>query len=372
LSEQDLQEASDGTQNGRGERSARRPTIAQVAARASVSRQTVSNVINAPQRVRQDTRRRVEQVIAELGYRPHRFAQGLRTGRSNLIALGFRTAAAERSLILDAFFHALTAQTQARGYRVVLATSDDDESEIDAYEDLLGRYDIDALILTGTHVDDSRLAWLSERQVPFVSFGRPWRAGATHAWVDVDGASGVRDGTFHLIERGHRRIAFVGWPDGSGVGEDRRSGWEQACRTSGLATEGLLRQAQESMEQGRAAAADLLDGQDPPTAIVCVSDVVALGAWIEVTARGRQPGRDVGIVGFDNSPTAAVVGLSSLMQPLAAVARACLDCLQSMLSGADSSSEAPPRQVLLPPHLVVRKSSDYCPTTETNHVSPRR
>jgi len=357
VAEQGLDEASNGAQDARGERSAQRPTIAQVATEASVSRQTVSNVINAPERVRRDTRRRVEQVIEDLGYRPLKFAQGLRTGRSNLIALGFRTAAAERSVILDAFFHALTAETQARGYRVVLATGDDDTSEIDAYEDLLGRYDIDALILTGTHVNDPRFAWLTERQVPFVSFGRPWRAGARHAWVDVDGASGVRDGTFHLIERGHRRIAFIGWPDGSGVGEDRRSGWEQACRTTGLATDGLLRQAEESMEQGRVAAASLLDSDDPPTAIVCVSDVVALGAWIEVTARGCEPGRDVAIVGFDNSATAAVVGLSSLMQPLAAVARACLDCLQAMLDDGDASAGPLPRQILLPPHLVVRKSS---------------
>jgi DNA-binding LacI/PurR family transcriptional regulator len=317
----------------------------------------VSNVINAPQRVRGDTRHRVEQVIAELGYRPLKFAQGLRTGRSNLIALGFRTAAVERSVILDAFFHALTAQTQARGYRVVLATGEDDTSEIDAYEDLLGRYDIDALILTSTHVNDPRFAWLTERQVPFVSFGRPWHAEATHAWVDVDGASGVRDGAFHLIERGHRRIAFIGWPDGSGVGEDRRSGWEQACRTAGLATDGLLRQVEESMEQGRAAAASLLDSDDPPTAIVCVSDVVALGAWIEVTARGCEPGRDVAIVGFDNSETAAVVGLSSLMQPVAAVAGACLDCLQAMLDHGDTSAVTQPRQILLPPQLVVRESS---------------
>lgn len=358
--ESGLERSSDAEDSRRehGERGAqRRPTIAQVAARASVSRQTVSNVINAPQRVRRDTRQRVEQVIAELGYRPLRLAQGLRTGRSNLIAFGFRPAAAERSVILDAFLHALTAETQSRGYRVVLATSDDDTSEIEAYEDLLDGYDVDALVLTGTHVGDPRFAWLTRRQVPFVSFGRPWRTGATHAWVDVDGASGVRDGTFHLIERGHARIAFIGWPDGSGVGEDRRSGWEQACRTSGLATDGLLRQVEESMEHGRVAAASLLDSDDPPTAIVCVSDVVALGAWIEVTARGREPGRDVAIVGFDDSATAAVVGLTSLMQPLAAVARACLDCLHAMLDDADRSAVPHPRQILLPPHLVVRKSS---------------
>ena len=357
MSEQDPHKPSSEAENSGSERSARRPTIAQVATQASVSRQTVSNVINAPQRVRRDTRDRVEQVIAELDYRPLKFAQGLRTGHSNLIALGFRTAAVEQSVILDAFFHALTAETQARGYRVVLATGDDDTSEIAAYEDLLGRYDIDALVLTGTHASDPRFAWLTERQVPFVSFGRPWRAGGVHAWVDVDGASGVRHATFHLLERGHRRIAFIGWPDGPGVGEDRRSGWEQACRTTGLVMDGLLRQVEESMEQGRAAAASLLDSDDPPTAIVCVSDVVALGAWIEVTARGCEPGRDVAIVGFDDSATAAVVGLSSLMQPLAAVARACIDCLQAMLDNGDATALPTPRQILLPPHLVIRKSS---------------
>jgi DNA-binding LacI/PurR family transcriptional regulator len=342
---------------GPGDPACRRPTIVQVARRASVSRQTVSNVINAPHRVRDGTRERVEKAISELGYRPLTSAQGLRTGRSRLIALGFPTLGGAPSQILDAFLHALTAQTQERGYRVVLATSDDDASEIEAYDDLLGRYDVDALILTGTHVGDQRIPWLARRGVPFVTFGRQWRAGATHSWVDVDGASGVRDATDHLVEAGHRRVAFLGWPDGSGVGEDRRSGWEQSCRTNGLATRGLLRKVPESIAQARVATASLLDGPRPPSAIACVSDVVALGAWIEFTARGREPGRDLAIVGFDDSPTAAVIGLSSVAQPLAVAARACLDCLQAMLGEGGGGRDASPRQILLTPRLVVRKSS---------------
>jgi DNA-binding LacI/PurR family transcriptional regulator len=342
---------------GRGDPARRRPTIVEVAQRASVSRQTVSNVINAPHRVRDDTRERVQAAISELGYRPLSSAQGLRTGRSQLIALGFRTVGGEPSQILDAFLHALTAQTQERGYRVVLATSDDDTSEIEAYDDLIGRYDVDALILTGTHVGDPRIPWLADRGVPFVTFGRQWRAGATHAWVDVDGASGVRDATDHLIEAGHERVAFLGWPDGSGVGEDRRSGWEQSCRTNGLATRGLLRKVPESMGEARVATASLLDGPRPPSAIVCVSDVVALGAWIELTARGCEPGRDLAIVGFDDSPTAPVIGLSSVAQPLDAAARACLDCLQAMLGEDGGDRDAPPRQILLTPRLVIRRSS---------------
>jgi DNA-binding LacI/PurR family transcriptional regulator len=333
----------------------RRPTIDSVASAAAVSRQTVSNVINAPHRVGEQTRQRVERAIAEAGYRPLKTAQALRTRRSNLIAVGITYAGGTRNLLIEGFLHVLTEEAQRRGYRILLVTGSDDASEIKAYNELLTDYDIDALVFTATHRGDERIPWLLSKGTRFVTFGRPWGTKAAHPWVDVDGAGGVREATEHLIEVGHERIAFIGWPAGSGVGEDRLSGWEQACRTAGLPRRDLSRRTDDGLEQGRQACASLLDSPKPPTAIVCVSDTLAVGAWVEVTARGGRPGRDVAIIGFDDSPTASMIGLSSVAQPLAAAAAVCVDCVQTLNRTTGTSSTAP-LQVLLTPKLIVRES----------------
>jgi DNA-binding LacI/PurR family transcriptional regulator len=333
-----------------------RPTLETVAAAAAVSRQTVSNVLNAPHLVRPSTRERVEAVIAATGYRPVKAAQTLRTRRSHLIAVGVPTPGEGRGEVLDRFLHALAEQAQQRGYRILLFTAGDDGAEVGVYSALLSEYDLDAFVVTGTHTADRRTAWLAREHVPFVTFGRPWGSAARHSWVDVDGASGVRAATGHLIAAGHQRIAFLGWPDGSGVGDDRRSGWEQACQAAGLDTGGLARQILDGLATGRAACAALLALPAPPTAFVCVSDHIALGAWTELTSRGLMPGKDVAVTGFDDSAAAAVTGLTTIAQPLAEVARACLDSLHKLLAAAGGRPRAHDR-VLLEPRLVLRSSA---------------
>lgn len=317
-------------------------------------------MLNAPHLVREETRRRVEDAIARVGYRPVKAAQALRTRRSYLIALGLQTAAEgrqapaeDRGEVLHSFLHDLTERAQQRGYRILLYTAGSDDAEIAAYDALLGEYDLDAFVLTGTHTGDRRTDWLLSQGVPFVTFGRPWGSTARHPWVDVDGASGVRAATSHLIGAGHRRIGFLGWPEGSGVGDDRRTGWEQACRAAGLPVTGLSRRMRNSLAEGRAECARLLDASPSPTALVCVSDVIALGAWAELTARGLVPGTDVVVTGFDDSAAAAAAGLTSIAQPLADVAGACLDALQKLLA---AGRPLPSDGVLLEPRLVLRAS----------------
>lgn len=332
-----------------------RPTLETVARVAAVSRQTVSNVLNAPHLVRAATRERVEAAIERTGYRPVKAAQTLRTRRSHLIAVGLQAAAEDRAEVLHGFLHALADRAQQRGYRLLLYTAADDAGEIGTYDTLRGEYDLDAFVLTGTHTGDRRTAWLDSRDIPFVTFGRPWGSDAQHSWVDVDGARGVRAATEHLIGAGHRRIAFLGWPEGSGVGDDRRSGWEQACRAAGLPTSALAQQVQNGLAQGRAACAGLLDSPHPPTAFVCVSDVIALGAWTELNSRGLAPGTGTAVTGFDDSTAAAATGLTTVAQPLTDVASACLDSLQHLLAAPDGHLHTPDR-VLLEPRLIVRDS----------------
>jgi DNA-binding LacI/PurR family transcriptional regulator len=334
-----------------------RPTLETVAREAAVSRQTVSNVLHAPHLVSDETRRRVEAVIARTGYRPVKAAQTLRTRRSFLIAVGLRTPAEDRGEVEHGFLHALTDRAQLRGYRTLLYTVENDDAEIGTYESLLSEYDLDGFVVTNTHTRDKRTAWLDQQQIPFVTFGRPWGSAASHSWVDVDGASGVRAATRHLVSIGHRRIAFLGWPEGSGVGEDRRAGWEEACREAALPADGLVLRMSNSFAAGRSACAELLQAASPPTGFVCVSDVIALGAWSELTARGLAPGSDAAVIGFDDSAAAALAGLSSVSQPLADVASACLDCLQKLQEQPGGGVSIPDMVRLLEPRLVLRSSA---------------
>lgn len=331
-----------------------RATLTSVAREARVSRQTVSNVLNAPERVRPETRERVLTAIDQLNYRPHQAARQLRTRRSRVIGLRIEPVRdGINGVVLHRFLHALTTTAQQTGYRIMLFTADDDAAEIRAYHELVSTLDLDAFVLTGTHHGDVRTAWLRDGGIPFVTFGRPWGAEDEHAWVDVDGAAGTRAAVEHLAGQGHRRIGFVGWPPGSGVGDDRRAGWHGGLVAHGLPTHGLDVQVPDGMESGRYAAARLLDRPGPPTGVVCASDSLALGVLTELQHRGLRPGVDVAVVGFDDTPAAAI-GLSSVSQPTTEAAEACVRQLRPLLDGAPAS---PTRQILLRPRLVVRASS---------------
>ncbi len=328
-----------------------RPTLESVARQAGVSRQTISNVLHAPHRVSADTARRVSDVIAEVGYRPHRAAQQLRTRQSRVLAL--RAVSAGGDKIFNRFLHALTTAAAAVDYRVMLYAADDDDAEIAAYDELLTHWDIDGLVLTTTHSGDRRTAWLAEAKVPVVTFGRPWDDSDHHCWVDVDGAAGTADATTHLIEQGHRSIGYLGWPESSNLGEDRLSGWRAAVLDAGLPILEPSRSTND-LAQARSAARRLLDDAHP-TAVVCSSDVLAVGALAEITARGLRPGTDVAIVGFDDTDLAEVMGLSSVAQPLDQVAA---EIIRLVLDQIDKTADASPEQVLLRPALVARDTTE--------------
>ncbi|GLH98093.1 LacI family DNA-binding transcriptional regulator [Phytohabitans aurantiacus] len=321
-------------------------TIATVAERAGVSRQTVSNVLNTPQVVREETRERVLEAIAALGYRASQAARQMRTGRSRLIAVRIEPARdGINGSVLDRFLHGLTDAAAPAGYRVMLYTATDDTDEIATYENLLTSYDLDAFVLTSTHHGDARTSWLAERGVPFVTFGRPWGAPDTHSWVDVDNAAGTAMATRHLLDTGHRRIGFLGWPPGSGVGDARRDGWASTLAAAGVPGTGLDAATEDGIESGAAAVTDLLASVD---ALVCASDSLALGAL----RAARESGRPCTVIGFDDTAVAQAVGLSSVSQPLTQAAARCIDLLAGVLDRS-----AAPRQLLLEPSLVLRQSA---------------
>jgi DNA-binding LacI/PurR family transcriptional regulator len=326
---------------------AERVTITTVARHAHVSVQTVSNVLNSPHLVRPETQERVREAIAALGYRASQAARQMRTGRSRLFAVRIEPDHdGINGSILDRFLHGLADTAAPARYRVLLYSAADDEAEIATFDDLLSAYDLDAFVLTSTHHADPRTSWLADRQVPFVTFGRPWDRLDSHSWVDVDGAAGTASATAHLLSQGHRRIGFLGWPAGSGVGDDRRAGWAATLAQAGIAPDGLATETTNDVAEGTAAAQRLLDGPDPPTAFVCCSDSLALGAL--------QTG--IPVIGFDDTPVALALGMSSVAQPLSEAAGHCVRLLVNLLDTppAPGREEHLTEQVLLTPSLVLR------------------
>ena len=337
--------------------SATPPTLADVAERAGVSRQTVSNAINNPDLLRPDTLTRVQESIDALGYSPNRAARSLRTRASQLI--GMRIGPAQEgtaNATMDRFVHSLVETSREAGYHVLLFAGTDDVADPGAgYGDLLRSTAVDAFVVTDTYLGNPQAAWLEERRAPFVAFGRPWdHPRARHSWVDVDGAAGTELATRHLLDKGHHRIAWIGWRKDSRIGEDRRSGWTRAMHDRGLPTTGLASRVEDTVASGREASAHLLDSAQP-SAFVCASDTLAMGVLHTLRDRGMRAGEHVAVVGFDDSQVAQVVppGLTSVRQPLEQVAVEIVTALEGLLAHPPASGSG----VMLTPTLAVRGSS---------------
>ncbi|WP_214104161.1 LacI family DNA-binding transcriptional regulator [Acrocarpospora catenulata] len=326
------------------------PTATDVAKVAGVSRQTVANVIQAPHRVRPETRAKVEAIIEQLGYRPNRAAQALKFSASRTI--GFRIqpiAPGALNSMYDRFLHALAEAGHEADRQFLIYTAPDAAAEIEVTQRLHRSGSADAFVLYDIAADDLRPAALLDLGVPFVAFGRTDLGGETYTWIDVDNLAGIASAVDHLVHRGHRRIAFVGWPDGTTIGDRRARGWRDAVARHGLQADcaGLDARCDDSATAAAEQAFGLLSRAQPPTAFVAATDTLAVGVMRACQRWGLDVGRDVAITGFDDTPTAAALELSSIRQPIETVGRA----LMSALLGEHEGGQ------LLQPQLVIRASS---------------
>jgi DNA-binding LacI/PurR family transcriptional regulator len=336
-----------GKQAQREEPGAKPPTMLDVARVANVSVQTVSNVLNTPAVVNEATMTRVLDAITRLGYRRNRAARSLRGRSSHLIGYCIQEPTPGTvDALLDEFVHSFTKTASHSGYGLLLVTAEGVEAELAVYDELWVTQTIDGIVLSGVEHNDPRITALRERQIPFVAFGRSG-VDVEHSWVDVDGQAGVRLVVEHLVEQGHRRIAFLGWLEGSGNGDDRFSGWRIGCEAVHLPTDvRLIARAENNIGAARESMKLLMKGRQRPTAVVCASDTLAIGAYQGLRELGLHPGQD-------DSPAALIVEppLSSVRQPVDDVGQAVFAELHRRLIGEPAS------QHLYVPRLVVRDSS---------------
>ncbi|WP_229841041.1 LacI family DNA-binding transcriptional regulator [Streptomyces brasiliensis] len=338
-------------------------TISDVAEAAGVSRQTVSNVLNAPDRVRAETRERVTRAIADLGYHPNHMARSLRASSPRMIGCRILPVHAETvAAIQDRFLHALAEAGQECGHHVLLFTAADAAAESEWCTVLWRTGAVSGVVLYDITPDDPRPERLTAAGVPFTAFGRTAADTERYSWADVDNAAGTASAVDHLVAAGHRRIGFLGWPEGSSVGDARAHGWLMAMDRHGLlaGSHRLDIRGDDTTTSGTRLMKELLDRPGPPTAVVAATDTLAVGALHTVRDRGLEPGRDVAVVGFDDSPAAAALGLSSVRQPIEEVGRLVMAevlRLTDRTLGPNGEPPAEPLHRLLAPELVVRASS---------------
>lgn len=340
-----------------------KPTLVSLARELGVSRQTVSNALNAPQVVAPETRERVLAAIAASGYRPSAVGRALRTRRTmNLAYRLYPAVDGINGAVMDRFLHHLVLQAQRYGYRVTLFDTASYAAEIDALLEQHQAGLIDACVLTDTHTGDPRPRRLTRAGLPVVAFGRPWGdLDSPHAWLDIDGGAGCAEAVAHLRARGHTHIGFIGWPEGSGAGDDRYAGWARGM--TGLELAGLRVHTEDGVRAGVMGAGQLLDAG--ATAVVCVSDSLALGAASLFRSAGRSADA---VIGFDDTPVAAALGLCSIAQPVEKAAATLVAMTLALLRG---ERPAAPR-TLLPAHLVLRGaiSTNLDPTTTPTEGNP--
>jgi DNA-binding LacI/PurR family transcriptional regulator len=333
------------------------PTIKDVAKEAGVSIATVSYVLNNKDTsVSKQTRRNVLEAIERIGYTPNITARSLKASQTRLIGYAWHEVPYDQvNPVLDRFTYYLAQAAEAAGYHILTFTHPT-SNPLPVYDELIRTQRVDAFVLAGTVADDERIRFLMEADFPFVSFGRSNPDWDFH-WVDTDGWAGVREAADYLIQLGHRRIGMAAWPDESISGSFRVQGYLDALADAGIPfhSEYLIR-GEHTEAAGRAALAAWCDlpPDERPTAVLAITDLVAIGIMNEAERRGLVVGQDLSVIGFDDAPMGQYLrpALTTIQQPILEIGGALVNILESLLR-----QELPAtRQVLIPPCLVVRSS----------------
>lgn len=282
--------------------------IQEFAASLSLSISTVSKALNGKEDVSPVTRQRVLEAATLLGFSADPSARRLRRQTGDTIA--FVLSPPQTSFAHPFFLDMLMGVNEAldnSGYQVIVASARSVEAEMDLFKRLIKRQRVSALLFARTRRQDQRIAYLLEQNIPFVAFGRSETSNA-FPFVDIDHHVVGRAGCARFITLGHRRIALIHAPEYLMFSHLERAGYSQALRAAGIEfDEALCVQADICEEGGADAARRLLALPDPPTAIICGHDLIALGVLRGITETGKTPGRDVGVIGGDNHPIGRLV-----------------------------------------------------------------
>ncbi|WP_432949363.1 LacI family DNA-binding transcriptional regulator [Kribbella sp. CA-253562] len=285
----------------------RRTTVADVARRAGVSAMTVSNVLNAPHRVSDQTVATVQAAIDELGYTPNHAARALSSGRSQVIGLPLYLdddVVNEQNPGLGGFLHGLLGglvkAASVGGYGVHVTTPTEGKSEIALYEQLIAARQVDAIIVLETMPNDPRIEFLSTRGFPFVAFGRTG-PGQRQCWVDVDNVESMATIGRYLRSTGRTRAAYLGTKSELPWVHQREEGFRREFSSPHSA------RSFEDLDEVGAYVSAAMDSADHPEVFVADNDAFAVVAIRALQRRGVKVGEDVAVTGFNDFPFASML-----------------------------------------------------------------
>ena len=332
----------------------KRPTSADVAALAGVSRTTVSFVLNERPGVTipATTRSRVLHAAEQLGYHPHASARNLAAGRSHVLGLVLRQTPEQVAgdALLAETLHGLAGSARRSKYRVLVEPLAPGEG---SYEELVYSQRTDGLIVSGPRVDDDELRRLAASGFPLVLQGS--LPGVDAPSVDIDNVQGARSAVEHLIELGWRRIGCItNAPLAYTAAQERLTGYREALVAAGIAFDPrLVAQADFDAASGHRAMAELLADRTLE-AVFVASDVVAFGAIAAIREAGLRVPDDLSIVGFDDIPLAAYFDppLTTVRLPAYDLGLAAGTAILARVAGRPV-----PDRTLLPTELIVRSST---------------
>jgi LacI family transcriptional regulator len=329
-----------------------RPRIGQVAQLAGVSATTVSHALNGRRPVSAETRRRIMEAIAELGYRPNVMARGLRAGRSLTIGLVIPD-------ITNPFYPVLARGVQdvlgPAGYdEIITNTNGARDLERAALDKMISRQvDGVAFAVFHTHADD--LQPVIDAQIPVVRLGG--RAAQTGVdLVHSDDEGGAREAVHHLIHNGYRRIAFICGPAAEGPAAERVAGYRAALAEAGIGPQqNMVVHTDFSRAGGAHGVEKLIRQRKRPDAVLCANDMMAIGALDAARERGLRVPDDLAVMGFDDIEAATLVTpqLTTIANPAREIGMACARLLLDRINGV----AGPPKEIVIPTRLVRRQSA---------------
>ncbi|MEV0273486.1 LacI family DNA-binding transcriptional regulator [Hamadaea sp. NPDC050747] len=328
-------------------------TLKDVAARAGVSVKTVSNVVNGYSFVTEDNRRRVQEAIDLLGYVPNIGARNLRKGRTGFLTLAVPELA--NPYFAELCGLVMNAAAEHDWTVLIEQTGGERDRELTVIN-AAHRSLVDAIILSPIGLRPTDLAEAAPG-TPLVLLGERALSAPVHH-VAIDNVAAARAATRHLLDLGHRRIAALGdQPGPHGTAALRLRGYESALRSAGITPDPALivPAAAYSRAEGTVAMRHLLDLADPPDAVFCFNDMLAIGALSAVRDRGLRVPEDVAVVGFDgvDEGNYSAPRLTTIAPDKAAIAEAAVGLVRAALQ--DGSGQ--PQDVVTPFTLVAREST---------------
>lgn len=331
--------------------------IKDVAKLAGVSTATVSHVINKTRFVSDETKRRVLGAIENVGYAPNIHARNLASGQSRTLGLII-------SDITNPFFPDLVKSIQEKalelGYDVIVLNTNYEPQRDAPYVQRLLELQVRGVMILTTEMDLSVIGRLSSRRIPvvFLDIGK---VGPHTSNIRVNYEKGVQQAVEHLLELGHRQIAFISGPVHFKSAEIRRQAFLRTMKKyrASLCTEAVICEGDFKLESGQQAVKELLELKHRPTAIMAANDLMAVGALRELGRAGLRVPKDISVIGCDDIWLGKLTDpqLTTIMIPRAEIGAAAVEAVLRSNSAKDHVG----REIRIPTELLVRESTGTAP-----------